>query len=295
MHSLVERLWDEWSSYPQEDETLSTAECAGILTALPVKGTPPIARSSRLWVLRRLLKLWKGTAWQSHWNVASFLSIPLGMKGRAQLVLPQSLRETAEDYAKTTLVTASPLSSRHWAWVRGVWGCCGGLYAPKSGYYMVMRLTSEKVSEPLKKILHRSRVIWGRRTLHGFEELILRDQQKIVTFLSKLGLNDISLRLEEKAIMRSIRDSANRVRNCDTANIKRSLKAAQEQMELAQKLRERSLLDELPPLMRELVEARLENPDASLAELGASLSPPVTKSTVKYRWQRLSEYVEWRA
>ena len=134
--------------------------------------------------------------------------------------------------------------------------------------------------------------MWQRRLLHGTHEMILRDQQKIVTFLSKLGLTGISLRMEDMAIMRSMRDRANRIRNCDTANIKRTLKVAEEQTALALRIQDTGLVDRLPPALRQLVEARLENPEASLAELGEGLSPPITKSTVKYRWQRLSGYAE---
>ncbi|NLL36495.1 MAG: DNA-binding protein WhiA [Fretibacterium sp.] len=237
------------------------------------------------------MKIWKRTDWRDRWNVASFLSVSSGKKRRVQLALPQSLKETADSYADEEFLS-SPLTPLHWAWIRGVWGCCGGLYAPKSGYYLVIRLSSEKTSPPLKRLLSRSRISWGSRIFRGSEELILRDQQNIVTFLCRLGLNAASLRMEEKAIVRSIRDNANRARNCDTANIKRVLRAAREQTRLARKIQDASLLEELPFSMRELVRARLENPDASLSELGAVLSPPVTKSTVKYRWQRLSSYVD---
>jgi DNA-binding protein WhiA len=131
---------------------------------------------------------------------------------------------------------------------------------------------------------------------HGKREFILRDQQGIVTFLSKMGLTGISLILEDKAILRTMRDQANRMRNCDTANIKKALKAAEEQTALAHTLLQSGLLSTLPPCFQScfqsLIEARLEHPEESLAELGKRLSPPVTKSTVKYRWKRLLELLE---
>ena len=98
--------------------------------------------------------------------------------------------------------------------------------------------------------------------------------------------------MEDKAIMRSMRDRANRIRNCDTANIRRALRVAEEQTALALRLRDTGVIGRLPPSLRHLVEARLKNPEASLSELGEGLSPPITKSTVKYRWQRLGGYAE---
>jgi DNA-binding protein WhiA len=82
------------------------------------------------------------------------------------------------------------------------------------------------------------------------------------------------------------------MRNCDTANIKKTLKAAEEQTALAHALLQNGLLSTLPPYFQALVEARLEHPEESLTELGKRLSPPVTKSTVKYRWKRILEFME---
>jgi len=121
--------------------------------------------------------------------------------------------------------------------------------------------------------------------------MCLRDQESIVTFLCNLGLPSSSLKLEDRVIMRSMTGQANRVRNCDTANIRRAVRVAEEQTRLASQASREGLLPLLPPALRQLAEARLANPEASLSELGEKLIPPIQKSTVKYRWARLSDYV----
>ena len=120
---------------------------------------------------------------------------------------------------------------------------------------------------------------------------LLRNQEDIVTFLCNIGLNGMALKLEDRAMMRGARENANRVSNCDTANIRRTVAAAREQLRLASRLANDGVLPRLPPALKALVEARLANPEASLAEIGEKLSPPIRKSTVKYRWSRLSGYV----
>lgn len=293
MNSLAEELWDEWLVHPAEDPAQAEAECAGLLAGLaPGRGRDPLhIGTSRLWAVRRLFRLWRRTPWAGRWSLADALSVPQDMKGRVRIRLPDDLPATLESYGAGLLEAAS-LAASHWSWLRGLWGGCGGLYVPRSGYYLVLRVSSPTAAAILKGLLPRTRIAWQRRLLHGTHEMILRDQQKIVTFLSKLGLTGISLRLEDMAIMRSMRDRANRIRNCDTANIKRTLKVAEEQMALALKIRDAGLVERLPPALRQLVEARLGNPEGSLTELGEGLSPPITKSTVKYRWQRLSGYAE---
>ena len=293
MNSLAEELWDEWSVHPAEDPLQAEAECAGLLLGLASgQGRDPLHIStSRLWAVHRLFRLWRRTPWAGRWSLAEALAVPQDMKGCVRIRLPDDLPAMLESYGAELLEAASP-TTLHWSWLRGFWGGCGGLYVPRSGYYLVLRVSSPPAAAILKGLLPRTRIVWQRRLLHGTHEMILRDQQKIVTFLSKLGLTGISLRMEDMAIMRSMRDRANRIRNCDTANIKRTLKVAEEQTALALRIQDTGLVDRLPPALRQLVEARLENPEASLAELGEGLSPPITKSTVKYRWQRLSGYAE---
>ncbi|MDR1375908.1 MAG: DNA-binding protein WhiA [Synergistaceae bacterium] len=290
MHSITTELWDEWSSLPQANEEIDSAEVVGLFAALPFKNDAredvAALGSSRLWALRRLLKLWRNSWWRNTWNLAASMRVPSDMKGRVDLVLPLALYEE--------IVSSGPsaTSAENWAWVRGIWGGCGAFYVPKSGYYLAMKIRRNDAVDRAKRALRKARIPWGERMAHGKRELILRDQQGIVTFLSKMGLAGVSLLVEDKAILRTMRDQANRVRNCDTANIKKTLKAAEEQTELAHALLRSGLLSTLPPYFQTLVEARLEHPEESLSELGNRLSPPVTKSTVKYRWKRLLEIME---
>ena len=284
MNTIAAELWDEWTSLPQEDEEADSSELAGLLAALPFKKKRgdgiAFLGTRRLWALRRLARLWKNSRWKLDWNVASSLSVPPKMKGRVELSLPPNLYDSVAAYA----------GNDRWAWVRGVWGGCGSLYVPKSGYYLVIRPWTETVIKRMAQVLRRSGVSYSER-IYGKHELIVRGQRDIVVFLNKIGLTGGSLRVEDKAILRAMRDQANRMRNCDTANINKALKAAEEQSKLAAELFQSGLADALPLNLRILAEARLEHPEESLSELGRRLSPPVTKSTVKYRWGRVQKFI----
>ena len=284
MRSAVSEFWDEWLSFPLTDEETNSAELSGLLAALPVKKSSDeaVIRTSRLWAVRRLARLWKSSHWRKELNIAAALRVPPDMKGRVELSLPLNLYEAV----------STPLRRGSWDWARGAWGGCGAVYSPRSGYYLVMRTESETVIKRVGGLLRQARVSWSARAVHGRRELILRDQQEIVAFLSKIDLTDLSLRMEDRAILRAMRDQANRVRNCDTANIRKTLKASEEQAELARELLRRGLILDLPPRFRALAETRLEHPEESLSDLGKRLSPPVTKSTVKYRWKRLCEFLD---
>jgi len=287
MRSAVANLWDEWTALPQGDEETDSSELAGLVAALPFKKKEgqenhgkAYLSTSRLWALRRLARLWKNSKWKALWNLASALSVPPSMKGRVELAVPLDIYGAVTAYS----------GNDRWAWLRGVWGGCGSLYVPKTGYYLVIRACSAEMAKRAALVMNKAGLYPSER-VYGRHELIVRAQQDIVDFLSKIGLPDISLTLEDKAILRAMRDQANKMRNCDTANIYKTLKAAEEQTELAAEFLQSGLAGSLPHNLRELVEARLEHPADSLSELGQRLSPPVTKSTVKYRWERLQKLV----
>lgn len=78
--------------------------------------------------------------------------------------------------------------------------------------------------------------------------------------------------------------------NCDSANIRKSLEAAARHIALSKRLVEMNALEYLPDDLKELVVLRLQHPSLTLKELGQMLSRPVSKSTVEYRWNKLSRW-----
>jgi DNA-binding protein WhiA len=122
--------------------------------------------------------------------------------------------------------------------------------------------------------------------------LTVRDQGGIVNVLTGIRLFRTSLELEEKALLRSVRDRANRLVNCDAANIRKTLEAARRQRMVALRLAETGKLEKLPPGYRDLAKARIDNPTATLTELGQLLQKPVSKSTIEYRWRKMEQMAE---
>ncbi|MDR1622016.1 MAG: hypothetical protein LBS00_06550, partial [Synergistaceae bacterium] len=177
MHSIATELWDEWSSLPQANEETDSAEVVGLLAALPFKSDEhkgvAVLGSSRLWALRRLLRLWRNSRWRHEWNLAASMRVPSDKKGRVDLVLPQKLYEEITSMAHAGFCHSGS-SLANWAWVRGVWGGCGAFYVPKSGYYLAMKIGKDDVVHHMKRILHKARISCGERMAHGKRELILR-------------------------------------------------------------------------------------------------------------------------
>lgn len=110
--------------------------------------------------------------------------------------------------------------------------------------------------------------------------------------LAIMGAHISLLNFENLRVLKDMRNSVNRRVNCETANITKTVNAASKQVEDIILIRDRYGFQNLPENLREMAEARLQYPDASLRELGECLNPPVGKSGVNHRLRRLSELAD---
>jgi len=105
--------------------------------------------------------------------------------------------------------------------------------------------------------------------------------------LAVLGAHDACLRWEEHAVLGTVRESANRLANCDEANAKRAAAAAERQASAARCLMASSAWASVPASLREVAELRLRYPYLSLQELASRAHSPLSKSALNHRLRRL--------
>ncbi|HBG00621.1 MAG TPA: DNA-binding protein WhiA, partial [Firmicutes bacterium] len=117
----------------------------------------------------------------------------------------------------------------------------------------------------------------------------MKDGGQIVNLLNLMGAHAALLRFENVRVMKDMRNQVNRLVNCETANVDKTVKAAMEQLEDIQTIDSVIGLEELPPKLREVARVRLENPYASLQELGGLMVPKMSKSGINYRFRQIRE------
>ena len=124
----------------------------------------------------------------------------------------------------------------------------------------------------------------------------LKEAEKIAEFLAIIGANRAMLRFEDIRIVRDMRNSVNRLVNCETANLNKQIDASQRQIEAIRYLADTRGLDSLPDKLRIMAEFRLDHPDLSLGELGQLIpGGPISKSGVNHRLRKLVELAESHA
>ena len=86
-----------------------------------------------------------------------------------------------------------------------------------------------------------------------------------------------------------MRGKVNRLVNCETANLNKTINASIEQISAIEKLKQNGKFNKLDDNLKEIAKLRIENPNMALGELGKLLKKPVGKSGVNYRLKKIME------
>jgi len=100
------------------------------------------------------------------------------------------------------------------------------------------------------------------------------------------------LELENVRILKEMRNNVNRIVNCETANLEKTVNASIRQVENIKYIRDSMGFESLPDTLKQIAEVRLQYSDANLKELGEMISPPLGKSGVNHRLRKLDKIAE---
>lgn len=121
--------------------------------------------------------------------------------------------------------------------------------------------------------------------------LYLKSGDDISTFLAKIGAHKSLLNFENIRVHKTVNEQVNRAVNFDNANIERVTNTAVKQIGAIRQLIEANGFNILPEDLKEIANARLENPGYSLREIGESLEKPLGKSGVYHRFSKLEKWI----
>ncbi len=178
------------------------------------------------------------------------------------------------------------------AFLRGAYQAAGSMSDPKKSYHFEIVCSSPESAEQIQEVICSfgmdAKIVNRKRSFVVY----LKEGSQIVDILNVMEAHVSLMELENVRILKEMRNSVNRKVNCETANINKTVSAAVKQVEDIKYLRDTVGFDHMPDNLVEAALARLENPDATLKELGASLDPPVGKSGINHRLRRLSEMAD---
>lgn len=175
------------------------------------------------------------------------------------------------------------------AYIRGVFLGGGSMTDPKRSYHLEIVTQSEEYAGHLIDLIENYNIY--PRMSYRKESIVvyLKESEQISDFLALIGAYEAVMALENTRIQKNVRNQVNRLVNCETANLNKSIDAAQRQIQHINLIASRMGLERLPDSLRQAAEVRLNHPEESLKDLGQLLDPPVGKSGMNHRMRRLEE------
>ncbi len=176
--------------------------------------------------------------------------------------------------------------------LRGVFTASAGITDPGHAYHLELHCRDEKSAAELITLLTSlgfpPKIIKRKRGVG----LYYKDSAAIEDVLSYLHTHKALFALINSKINRDIRNAENRATNCDTRNIRRAVAASANQVAAIRALQNSLAWNHVPTALRETAELRLLHPDASMVELAAEHDPPITKSGLNHRMQKLVQMAQ---
>jgi cell division protein WhiA len=178
------------------------------------------------------------------------------------------------------------------AYIKGTFLGGGSISNPEKTYHLEFVTHNNEYADELSKLINgyglHSKVIQRKSSYVVY----VKEGDQIVDLLSIIGAHSSLLELENVRIMKEMRNNVNRLVNCETANLSKTVNASVRQVESIKFLQKEIGLQRLPKNLRDIAEVRLSYPDESLKELGEFLTPPVGKSGVNHRLRRIEKIAE---
>lgn len=175
------------------------------------------------------------------------------------------------------------------AYLRGCYMAVGSMSDPYKSYHLELVCGLQAQAEQLLKILHDFSLDAKMIVRKKYYVVYMKEGENIADFLNITEAHKALMEFENTRIYKGMRNMVNRKVNCEAANITKTVNAATRQVEDIRLIREKMGLEGLPEPLRQMAYVRLENPQASLGELGKLLDPPVGKSGVNHRLRKLGE------
>lgn len=173
------------------------------------------------------------------------------------------------------------------ALIRGAFMGGGLINTPTNKYHLEILFNSEYNKNIVKEYLKELEINAKEIIRNQNYSLYIIEGEVISNFLALIGANISVVRYEEIRVIKDKRNKINRIVNCETANLDKTIQASLKQIEAIKKIKKANKFENLPDTLKEVAALRLKNKECSLYELGKMLKKPIGKSGISHRLNRI--------
>ena len=228
-----------------------------------------------------------------------FDEVPEQEEGKGTFLIrdPEKLRRIFEafghemDSAPSIHVNFAVLEEDHCrtAFFRGAFLAGGSVTDPEKSYHLELVTSHYYVSRELLVLLREAGFEAKETTRKSNYITYFKQSEHIEDFLTAIGAPLAAMEIMTSKLERDLRGSVNRRVNCDSANLDKTVAAAQNQIDAIHHLKEQGTWSSLPEKLRETAELRVNNPELTLSQLAELFQPPISKSALNHRLRKLVE------
>lgn len=179
--------------------------------------------------------------------------------------------------------------------LRGAFLTCGNVTDPQKDYHLEFVVPHMNLASDLERVISEIDEISAEPHIinrKGSYVVYIKGSENIADILTYMGAPMSALTIIQKKMLKSVRNNINRQVNSETANMNKTAAASAKQIYAINIIKEKKGLNYLSDDLKELALVRIENPEYNLRELGAALNPPISRSGVNHRLQRIMEIAE---
>ena len=173
---------------------------------------------------------------------------------------------------------------------KGLYFSCGTMNSPEKTYRLELVFSNEEKALELRNFIKQYSIDFNLSKRNSKTILYIKRYEMIENFLALMGASNSAFELINTKINNEVRNIANRATNCDSANINKSLVATQKYIFAINEIIRLGHFDELSKPLQEIAILRIKDDDINLVELGKRLSPPVSKSGVHHRLEKILKF-----
>ncbi len=181
------------------------------------------------------------------------------------------------------------------AFIRGAFLACGSVTDPEKGYHLEFAVNYRNLCRDICRIVNEipdCDISVKMLSRGGTYIAYVKDSEQITDLLTYMGAVVASMNVMGAKALKQVRNAANRRANSEIANLQKTASASAAQIKAIKRLKKSGKYNLLPEELKVVAELRYDYPELTLRQLGEMLNPPISRSGVNHRLEKIIRFAE---
>ena len=181
------------------------------------------------------------------------------------------------------------------AFIRGAFLACGSVTDPEKAYHLEFAVSHRNLCMDICRLIDEIQdchITVKMLTRGGAYIAYVKDSEQITDLLTYMGAVVAAMNVMGTKALKQVRNAANRRANSEIANLQKTASASANQIKAIKKLKKDGRYNLLPEELKVVAQLRYDYPELTLRELGAMLDPPISRSGVNHRLEKIIRLAE---